>query len=333
MPARIVVADGIIVHPGVAVPGLDTLGGFGDYCVRGGEASEQGVVKPCPVVIQTLHTAQGAFVQLPGILPLGRHTAIAEAPFTPGFVPILRGAHPAAVCDDARAPQMIAQDPGQPGRAGSTPHAHAEADTSRIIILHHRAGGAGPFEVITDIDRGRGRAGRDGALDPLSIPIIQEGGAQARPGHPGQVVLRIVAQIVGRAHIALGHVSIGVVLERPAVAGRSHGMLVGGVIGVRPKVGFGPQAAFRVVGIIFSQCGAHGQQAIQGIIGEILDVVRVWGGVGDLAHVPHPIVQVAQILQRAADHRLQAASLPHLDPIQHGGLIPGIIAIIRKQSK
>ena len=88
---------------------------------------------------------------------------------------------------------MVAQKPVQ---RGSFSLGHA--GSSGIIILLHRAGRAGPLEVIPDV---RGSDAAHHALHPVAVAIVNKRGA-GRPADRGHAVLSIIRVAGGaaRAH-------------------------------------------------------------------------------------------------------------------------------------
>ncbi len=99
---------------------------------------------------------------------------------------------------------MVAQ---QPVQRGSFSLGHARSTC--VVIFLHRAGRAGPFEVVAHVGR---RHAAHHALDAISIAIVNKRG-RGCPADRGHAVLSVIRVAGGAACNFLDLVSIGVVAE------------------------------------------------------------------------------------------------------------------------
>jgi len=99
---------------------------------------------------------------------------------------------------------VVAQQPVQRGSFSL-----GRARSTGIVILLHRAGRAGPFEVVADV---RGGHAAHHALHPVAVAIIHKRGA-GRPRYRNHAVLGVIGVIGGAAGDLLRHVAVGVVTE------------------------------------------------------------------------------------------------------------------------
>lgn len=88
---------------------------------------------------------------------------------------------------------MVAEQPVDPARARAAPGAHGHPGRPGVVILLHRAGAAGPLEIVADVDGGHPV---DRALHPIAVAIVGEGSRYDRRGGNGSVERFSLAQLV-----------------------------------------------------------------------------------------------------------------------------------------
>jgi len=95
-------------------------------------------------------------------------------------------------------------------RGAEDSHTLRYARPTRVIVFLHRAGRAGPFEVVANVNRGHAVFH---SLHPHAVSVIgitRQRHTVLRAGH--QAVFRIIGEGVGVAAFdALGHVAVQVV--------------------------------------------------------------------------------------------------------------------------
>ena len=114
MPRRVIIADRIIVHERVAVPGLRPLRGRGDDRVGGCEPSQRGVE---PTSAEEVQSKRG-FLALTGELVVRAEIAAKVACLAEGLIERGRGLHAAGIRGDRGTAEMVAEQDGQ-GPAGA----------------------------------------------------------------------------------------------------------------------------------------------------------------------------------------------------------------------